>query len=82
MIGWWFDEVCNVFVIILCVLEIDGVICLSDKICKRYMIFEFFLGKKKLYVWVKKKDYWIINLKIILIVNKVFKFCYDVIIYF
>lgn len=29
-----------------------------------------------------KKDYWIINLKIILIVNKEFKFCYDVIIYF
>lgn len=25
-----------------------------------------------------KKDYWIINLKIILIVNKEFKFCYDV----
>lgn len=46
---------CNVFVIILCVLEIDGVICLSDKICKRYMIFEFFLGKKSYMFELKKK---------------------------
>lgn len=61
--------------------EIDGAICSSDKTCKRYTTFEFFLGKKKLHVWVKKKDYWITNLKTTLIANKEFKSCYDVIIY-